>query len=139
MITALSANKTYRWRVRVHYPSGWFISSAPYPEFTTLPQFTNGGGGEKGSENGISALMVSPNPTNGSTVVSMSFSSENQLESTGRLCVQSLDGRLVLEKPQLPLADLNAYELDLSSLRAGIYVLSVSTSEGVFAQKLVVQ
>lgn len=142
VLTGLSPNKIYQWRVRNHFvPSGvWIMSAAPYPQFTTPATLIGDGDGDgKGSGSGILNLVATPNPATGSTVISLGLDDFENLEQVGRLQIQSFDGRLVFEKNNLSIIELENYELDLTGFSAGIYLISVSTEKGVATQKLVVE
>ena len=81
-------------------------------------------------------LVVAPNPSPAGRI-QLSAPTEPTLASAP-LTILDLTGRVVLEQPALAVPTPTR-ELDLSSLRTGIYVLRLDSKEGLLTRQLVVQ
>jgi len=69
-------------------------------------------------------ILIYPNPTNGSFV--LSFSNNYNSETSIRL--YNLAGQIVLEKQVSPSAGLNTIKFDISSYSQGMYILELATT-----------
>ncbi len=98
--------------------------------FTTLNARETG-------ENGLlqSNFNVFPNPANNN--VNVTFSTDKSEPFTIRM--MDVTGRVVLDFNSISVEGDNQYELDLSSIAKGIYIVSLSKADGVLQTKLVVQ
>ncbi|MEI6816517.1 MAG: HYR domain-containing protein [Bacteroidota bacterium] len=98
--------------------------------FTTLNARETG-------ENGLlqSNFNIFPNPANNN--VNVTFSTDKSEPFNVRMT--DVTGRVVLDVNSISAEGDNQYELDLSSIAKGIYIVSLSKADGVLQTKLVVQ
>ena len=82
----------------------------------------------------VSQLRVYPNPTSGRLILSPSF----VLERDHHYALYDMRGQLVEHGVIHPGDMVRGYALDLSGLRAGIYALSLRSSQGTTTQKVLV-
>lgn len=83
----------------------------------------------------LGLLMVYPNPASGKVTIELNLLSENQCT----LDLLSPDGRLVMQQEYHDIQGSLSRELDLSSLRPGVYFLRISAPSGRLMNRLVVQ
>ncbi len=84
--------------------------------------------------NAVSSFQVSPNPTNG--LVNVEIQLEKNTDATLR--VYSLNGQTVQQQRMEAVKTINT-QVDLSSFANGIYLISVTTPNGVVTRKVVKQ
>jgi uncharacterized delta-60 repeat protein len=84
---------------------------------------------------GTTGLALSPNPAAGKVKISVTLSGSESL--TG-LSVYDMSGKMVYNEYKLPQAYSPVYmqDVDVSGLMAGIYLVMVKTSEGIYTARL---
>lgn len=79
-------------------------------------------------------LLVSPNPTHNRVMLDF----EMPKSDTMSISVQNLDGQSVLEKVNLYFdKGNNQYELNVSTLKRGIYIVTVTIGDGTITKKII--
>ncbi len=88
------------------------------------------------SENALQvAFNVFPNPASGSVSVKINAG----FSSSATISVMNIAGQVVSTVPVQIAAGDNAYQLDLGKMSAGVYFVTVRTSNGAVTQKLIVE
>ena len=93
-----------------------------------------------GSTNGVAtrgALEAYPNPASDLITVRTQLSSTNAMQ----VAVLDMMGKIVVRSISVPAARMqqNGVELNTSSLAAGLYVVRVTTNEGIYTTKVTIQ
>ena len=80
-------------------------------------------------------VSVYPNPANG--YVNVDVKANKQV--TYRIDLLDLSGRIIKESDETAAPGINHSRLDISNLQSGLYLLRISSRNGYYVQKLVVQ
>jgi hypothetical protein len=129
--SALLRNTAYDWQIQTNCNASATINSgfSSSQTFTTLARLENG---ETANYN---SFNVYPNPaSNQATIV---FSSDKEESYNIRLI--DITGRIVIYKGFTSVIGDNQYELNLSTLPKGLYVIVLQNADAVFQNKIIVQ
>ncbi|MFN4233607.1 MAG: M43 family zinc metalloprotease [Bacteroidia bacterium] len=84
----------------------------------------------------IKELSIYPNPSNG--LVNIEYTSEKELNTT--ITIHDLTGRLVLQQQSQSIVGNNKFTInENSSLRTGMYLISLENEEGKYSQRLIIE
>ncbi|MCB0569331.1 MAG: zinc-dependent metalloprotease [Phaeodactylibacter sp.] len=131
VITILSANRTYYWRVR------------PFSAYRTCTNFSSTHSFKTGSLVGVqdnnltASVNISPNPVSRGQELNVSIRSAKTFDS--ELALFSMAGQRVRQYGPLSIqAGANQFSLSVSGLNAGVYLLAIDSPEGKMYQRIVV-
>ncbi|MEO5582314.1 MAG: T9SS type A sorting domain-containing protein, partial [Saprospiraceae bacterium] len=130
-INKLTQNRTYYWRV------------IPFNDFSTCfldpIKFTFKAGALTAVNDipEIKSFAVFPNPVIGNKQISLQV--ESRIGFSGVLSLHDLTGKKLFfqSNEKFPGGNTSKY-LDISSLSAGVYIISIATSKGIGSRKLVI-
>jgi len=120
-ITGLIKGTSYDWRVRTNCGS----TNSAFASQTFIA-------GQSARLNSEQVLLAYPNPS--SDLLYIEYSSSNENENYFSLV--SLDGKRVLNLTYSPNLGMNALELDVSTLKTGIYILQIQTGNGIQTKRI---
>jgi hypothetical protein len=103
------------------------VKNASKDVYSDFQYFTVAGAADKITKLKVSAF---PNPTTGLLTIQGETTENTELQ------INDLTGRLVVSKE---LSFGNSHQLDLSTVPAGIYILNIKSSKGVYSSKIVKQ
>jgi PKD repeat protein len=84
----------------------------------------------------IKELSIYPNPSNG--VVNIEYTAEKELQTN--FTIHDITGRLVLQQQSQSSIGKNKFTINQNStLRPGMYVLSIENEEGKYSQRLIIE
>jgi len=128
LVTSLTANRTYFWRVR------------PFNEYVTCPDSRQGNFKTPVTSaiqtiEGLTAWQVAPNPLQEDAPIRLLVQSERSFGATARIF--DLTGRQVFEQDNLQFSEgSNAVALAPGKLDNGMYLLVLQSGEGRAVRKL---
>ncbi|MBK9504198.1 MAG: T9SS type A sorting domain-containing protein [Bacteroidetes bacterium] len=121
-ITGLNCDATYEWKIRTK-------CGAEFSEFSSLQNFTTTSCKMDGHESdNAPAIIVFPNPA----TINITVFSQDDIES-GTYTIADLNGRIVLS------GTLTDTDINISSLQAGIYVISILSNGNTYFEKIIKQ
>lgn len=88
-------------------------------------------------EAAVTQNMFSMYPNPASTLVNVQFSSTDN--STYRLQLTDLSGRLIMDKTVTAQAGLNTHQIDLKQMAKGVYMLLLKSNDNTQKQKIVIE
>jgi hypothetical protein len=87
------------------------------------------------SDSNSNSFNIFPNPArNEATVIFSTDKEENYL-----LLMTDVTGRIILSQNKISVAGENQYQLDLTEVEKGIYIISLQNEEGIMQKRLVVE
>jgi hypothetical protein len=129
LITNLSPNKNYYWRVRPFNEYVTCASSSPFRQLKT------GGTSGTTSLTDVSAWQISPNPTTSGNSVNISVQAAENFEAT--VSVFNTAGQLMFSQPNVPFpGGESMFELPTTSLSNGLYFVTLENKNGREVRKL---
>ncbi len=128
-LTVFQPNTNYEFRVRAKCSVTGNLSA-----YSAIETFATPAAREGVAETPIS-INVYPNPAVDRAVLELGLSSEQDVA----VVIMDALGRVVYENTQIRAAGMNTLELDLSTYTSGIYMINVSTDQGVEIRKVVVE
>jgi hypothetical protein len=120
-ISGLTKGSSYDWQVRANCGS----TNSAYSSQTFIA-------GQSARLSSEQLLLVYPNPS--SDVLNIEYSSLNENENY--VSIMSLDGKCILNLKHSSNLGMNTLELDVSSLKTGIYILQIQTGNGIRTKRI---
>ncbi|MBK9285156.1 MAG: T9SS type A sorting domain-containing protein [Sphingobacteriaceae bacterium] len=108
----------------------WF--SAVTMEFAGLTICT---GFQHNLSHEVSNMDLYPNPSNGNTLLTLDLPKDEKIQ----IEVLNIIGQIMYSKEILAHSGANTYELQLSDLKSGLYLVQVNTGKSVSTKKLIIQ
>jgi hypothetical protein len=135
--SGLTHNTTYDWQIQTNCNASGTINSgfSASQTFTTLARLGDGIANADQSDNNDNALNVYPNPTKDQ--ITIAFVADKEDACNIRLI--DVTGRIILTNDYTDAIGENQYQMDLSQLAKGIYVLILQSQESTLQTKVVVQ
>ena len=132
MFSGLLHNTAYDWQIQTNCNASGSVNSgfSAIQTFTTAPRLELGE-----SDNTIASFNAYPNPA--SDQVTVTFSSSNEENYSLRL--MDVTGRTVLSNTNTSVVGENQYQLNLSSIARGIYMVVLQKGDATLQTKIVVQ
>jgi hypothetical protein len=129
--SALAINTSYDWQIRTNCnPAQTSISAwSTTQTFTTLARL------ESRTNATDQQFNVYPNPANDKATVV--FSSE--IEETYNIRLIDITGRIIFNQNNTSIVGENQYQMNLSALAKGIYMILLQRKDDVLQSKIVVQ
>ncbi len=124
-LITLEQNTGYYWRVKAENPAG---SS----EWSEIWQFTIGVTGIKDKEKSGFDFHIYPNPAKDKFIIQLT-----KKDRVGKIELFNASGKKVMEK-QIPSGREN-FELDVRSLKSGVYFCKISAQEYSLTKKIILQ
>jgi hypothetical protein len=135
--SGLVHNTSYDWQIRTNCNaaqtsvSGWSATQT----FTTLARLEDGDGITNPDQQYNSSFNVYPNPANDRvTVVFSSYKEEGY-----NIRLIDISGRTVLNQNNISVIGENQYQMNISELSKGIYMVMLQRGDGVLQSKIVIQ
>ncbi len=130
--SSLAHNTTYDWQIRTNCNAAQTITSAwsATQTFTTLSRLEEGGWDAANA-----SFNVFPNPANDHLTIV--FSSNKEAVYTLRL--MDVTGRMVINQQHISAIGDNLYEMNLSTIPKGLYLVLLQNEDGVIQRKVVVE
>ena len=130
--STLSHNTQYDWQIRTNCNASQTIVSAfsPIQTFTTSPRLEDGE-----IDNTRHGFAIFPNPASNKATVE--FYSENSGKFNLRLT--DVTGRIIMNIDNNSVAGNNQFELDLSSISSGIYLVTLNEGDIILTSKIAVK
>jgi len=131
MMSGLTHNTTYDWQIQTNCNASGTANSgySATQTFTTLARLADG------ETDGTSTFNVYPNPA--SDMATITFNSDKEENYNLRLI--DMTGRVVMNEDHTAVIGDNQYQMNLSELSKGIYMVVLQTSNGTLQKKIVVQ
>jgi hypothetical protein len=129
--SGLTPNTAYDWEIQTNCNASGTVNSgfSPSQTFTTLARLEDGVVANNNSFN------VYPNPA--SDQATIVFSSDKEEAYSIRLI--DITGRIVIDEKQTSVIGENQYQMNLSELAKGIYMVILQNNDGTLQKKIVVQ
>lgn len=121
----------YYWRVKP-FNQGYFCTS-----FSSIRTFTTFDAMIAVNDiEGVSEVMLYPNPTNGINQVTLALNSDRDLNAT--VNIFAVDGKQLKSEILEIRSSENNYQIDIQGLSPGLYLLSLETKKGTIQEKLII-
>ena len=130
--SALAHNTTYDWQIQTNCNASGSINSgfSSTQSFTTLLRMIDV------ESNSINyAFNVYPNPANDKVIVSFNSMKEDNFS----IRLIDITGRIILNSNYLSVIGENQYQMNLSNIAKGVYMVILQNKEAVLQSKIVVQ
>lgn len=133
ILTELSAEKKYYWRIRPVGDMNYCESYSDYWDFSTGYQLM---ADIDANENNYTALTIYPNPAESGNMLNVSFVSEKFI--AGNISIIDFTGKTVYSQDVNGNNGINTFSIHLPTLSAGVFVLMLKDSTGLIStQKFV--
>jgi len=133
VVEDLDPNRTYYWRVR---PFAEYVTcGTPFSEIRTV--LTNNNIVSTGEIEAVNDWTVRPNPVSSNETLNVAIDAAQSFEA--EINLYSITGQLVKTISNRNFGvGLTSVELDINGLTAGLYMVAVTSDEGVINQKVVI-
>jgi len=132
--SALTRNTVYDWQIMT-FCNASHTNSSPWSAIQTFSTLSAREDGDGMASEDLSDLQAYPNPTNG--LLNIVFNSD--VEGAYSLRLMDVTGRIILNEDHTSVIGENQYQMNLSEVAKGIYMILFQQGDAVLQTKIVVQ